>query len=55
MNFENMPELKSEHGYFLTLGVMALVTLVLLIYFWRRGWIFQKEPIVTDTDRDSDK
>lgn len=55
MNFENMPELKSEHGYFLTLGVMALVTLVLLIYFWRRGWIFQKEPIVTDTDLDSDK
>jgi magnesium transporter len=41
MNFENMPELKSEHGYWITLGVMVLITMVLLIYFWRRGWIFQ--------------
>lgn len=43
MNFENMPELKSEHGYFLTLGTMAVITVLLLVYFWRRGWIFQKE------------
>jgi len=43
MNFENMPELKTEHGYWITLGVMALITVVLLIYFWRRGWIFQGE------------
>ena len=46
MNFENMPELKSSNGYFLTLGVMVLITIVLLIYFWRRGWIFQKDPEV---------
>ena len=46
MNFENMPELKTEHGYFLTLGTMAVITVVLLIYFWRRGWILQKEPEV---------
>ncbi len=45
MNFENMPELKSEHGYFMTLGVMAVVTLLLLVYFWRRGWIFQKDIV----------
>ena len=43
MNFENMPELKSRNGYFLTLGVMALLTLMLLVYFWRRGWILQKD------------
>lgn len=43
MNFENMPELKSRNGYFLTLGVMAVITLLLLLNFWRRGWIFQKE------------
>jgi magnesium transporter len=42
MNFDNMPELKTEYGYFLTLGVMALVTLLLVFYFWRKGWIFQK-------------
>ena len=49
MNFENMPELRTRHGYFLTLGVMVVVTLVLLVYFWRRGWIFQKElPIESE-------
>jgi magnesium transporter len=43
MNFEYMPELKTRSGYFLTLGFMAVVTLGLLFYFWRRGWIFQRE------------
>jgi magnesium transporter len=43
MNFDYMPELRSPHGYFLTLAVMALVAIVLLIYFWRRGWIFQRD------------
>lgn len=45
MNFENMPELKTGYGYFLTLGAMALVAILLLIYFWRRGWIFQRDSI----------
>ncbi len=40
MNFENMPELRSRNGYYITLGVMAVVTIILLLYFWRRGWIF---------------
>ena len=43
MNFENMPELKSANGYFLTIGLMAVITVILLFYFWRRGWVFQKE------------
>lgn len=48
MNFENMPELKSRNGYFLTLAVMLVVTIILLLYFWRRGWIFQgRENSVT--------
>ena len=46
MNFEYMPELKSPIGYFATLGVMALVAAVLLVYFWRRGWIFQRDEVV---------
>ncbi len=50
MNFENMPELKSRNGYFITIGVMALVTLILLVYFWRRGWIFQKDDKIDLTD-----
>jgi len=43
MNFDNIPELRTVNGYFITLGVMALLTIGLLIYFWRRGWIFQRE------------
>ncbi len=43
MNFENMPELKSRFGYFVTLGTMALVTVLLLWFFYRKGWILQKD------------
>ncbi|MDM7921338.1 MAG: magnesium transporter CorA family protein, partial [Pyrinomonadaceae bacterium] len=46
MNFENMPELRTPYGYFATLGLMALLTILLLVYFKRRGWIFQAtEPV----------
>jgi magnesium transporter len=45
MNFENMPELRSPNGYFFTLAVMAIVAILLLVYFWRRGWIFQRDEI----------
>ncbi|CAN5816434.1 magnesium/cobalt transporter CorA [soil metagenome] len=41
MNFENMPELKTRYGYFLTLGLMVLVAIALLFYFWRKGWFLQ--------------
>lgn len=41
MNFENMPELKTRYGYFATLGAMFLVAVVLLFYFWRKGWILK--------------
>jgi magnesium transporter len=39
MNFENMPELKWELGYFGALGAMAVVGLGLLGVFWRLGWL----------------
>lgn len=61
MNFENMPELKTENGYFLTLATMAIVAVGLLVYFWRKGWIFQKEndliikePTTTEKEADTD-
>ena len=41
MNFENMPELKTKNGYFFTLGLMFVVAIGLLIYFWRKGWLFE--------------
>ncbi|MEP6946634.1 MAG: magnesium/cobalt transporter CorA [Acidobacteriota bacterium] len=43
MNFKNMPELDSQNGYYYTLGLMAVLTIVLLVYFYRRGWIFQND------------
>lgn len=52
MNFENMPELRSRNGYFITLGVMAIITIVLLFYFWRRGWIFQRGEISLPDESD---
>lgn len=38
MNFRVMPELDWEYGYFATLGLMILITVSLLIFFFRRGW-----------------
>jgi magnesium transporter len=39
MNFQNMPELNSKYGYFIVWGVMILITAVLFIVFWKRGWL----------------
>ena len=54
MNFENMPELKTRHGYFFTLGLMAVVTLGLLGYFWYKGWIFKKDDEIKEDDGERD-
>lgn len=56
MNFDYMPELRTRYGYFATLGMMALLTIVLLLYFWRRGWIFQNaEEAVTANPKEKPK
>lgn len=39
MNFLHMPELKYTYGYYTIIGVMFLIGLTLLIFFWRRGWL----------------
>ena len=39
MNFQNMPELKWEHGYYYALGLMGIVTLALIIYFRKKEWL----------------
>jgi magnesium transporter len=39
MNFENMPELKWTNGYYLTWGVMAIITLLQLRWFKKNRWI----------------
>jgi magnesium transporter len=38
MNFENMPELTWEYGYFLALGFMAIISLLMYLWFKRKGW-----------------
>ncbi len=45
MNFDtrrsrwNMPELEWAYGYPFVMGVMALVAVAMIAYFWRKGWL----------------
>ncbi|SDS35837.1 magnesium transporter [Formosa sp. Hel1_31_208] len=39
MNFKNMPELNSNNGYFILLGVMFVLLIFMLIYFRRKRWL----------------
>lgn len=38
MNFTNMPELETQYGYFILLGLMVVVVLVTLFFIRRKGW-----------------
>ncbi|PQA90671.1 magnesium transporter CorA [Chryseobacterium shigense] len=38
MNFDNMPELHHKYGYFITVGVMAVVVICTFIYARRKQW-----------------
>ena len=39
MNFQNMPELKTEYGYFVVLTVIVTVCVTLFLTFRRQGWL----------------
>jgi magnesium transporter len=39
MNFDNMPELRWKYGYFVTVGTIVIVCLVLHRLFRRNGWL----------------
>jgi magnesium transporter len=39
MNFEHMPELKTEYGYFVVLAVIAVVCTALYVRFKKAGWL----------------
>jgi magnesium transporter len=39
MNFDYIPELHRQYGYFVVWGVMLTVAVVMLSIFWRAGWI----------------
>lgn len=40
MNFEYLPETKWRHGYAFAWSLMIATTIGMLIYFWRRGWLY---------------
>ncbi len=39
MNFDNMPELHTRYGYFITLGAMALIAVLIFAWFKRKKWL----------------
>nr|WP_293833115.1 magnesium/cobalt transporter CorA [uncultured Arsenicibacter sp.] len=39
MNFEHMPELSWHYGYYTVWAIMGVVTVALVIYFKKRGWM----------------
>ena len=44
MNFANEPELHWRFGYWYALGLMAVTTIVMLIWFRRKGWMGHRPP-----------
>lgn len=39
MNFQNMPELQSQSGYFILLAIMGSIVLVLILVFRKKHWL----------------
>lgn len=39
MNFQNMPELGTRYGYFVVIGVVAVVVILEWMFFRRKGWL----------------
>ena len=42
MNFDYMPELRHTHGYHYVLALMLLISLIIFIWVYKRGWL--KKP-----------
>lgn len=38
MNFDNMPELHTRHGYFFTIGTMVVILIIMIFIFKKRRW-----------------
>ena len=43
MNFENMPELKYQNGYFIIMACILILGISLLAYFIKRGWLKRED------------
>jgi magnesium transporter len=53
MNFDVMPELRWKAGYFVVLGVMAVMAVVMLVFFRRRGWLGDPAKLELEDDEPS--
>ena len=38
MNFEHMPELKYQNGYYTVIGIMVVIGIIMVFYFKKRKW-----------------
>jgi magnesium transporter len=38
MNFDNMPELRWQHGYFGVLAIMGVIFILMIVYFRFKKW-----------------
>jgi len=38
MNFTYMPELKWHYGYFIVIGLMIVLTIMMILWFRKKGW-----------------
>ena len=50
MNFDNLPELHWQYSYFVVLGIMLVVAVGMLLFFWRRGWLGSPEKTKKKSD-----
>jgi magnesium transporter len=39
MNFDNMPELHWQYGYFLVWAIMAVIFVLMMLYFKGKKWL----------------
>ena len=39
MNFEFMPELHSPYGYYIIMGIMTVIAVIMLLWFRRKRWL----------------
>lgn len=49
MNFDVIPLTHQKTGFYLTLSAMIIIAVIMLYYFWKRGW-FVKNAIGVDMD-----
>lgn len=43
MNFENMPELHDPNGYYIIIGVMAIVAIFIAVWIYRKRWVVKED------------